>query len=207
MVKRKITNVLLMEMNNIEHATNLYVSLQTLQPLNCRTLFSVESKPPHINIYRPAVRSSRSVSILRQLTVLPPTSQRSSAILPDTPNIKNSARQKSKIYYSLTIAIQKITSCIVKNILHVPCLAVVLTPQTASDCMSGRRIVRTVRLKYIHAIDLFALCFSTPLRCICHPAITCDCLHMRCIFALYLSKSHSLAPVHLLSGIILPDSF
>ena len=68
-------------------------------------------------------------------------------------------------------------------------------------------IVRTVRLKYIHAIDLFALCFSTPLRCICHPAITCDCLHMRCIFALYLSKSHSLAPVHLLSGIILPDSF
>ena len=39
----------------------------------------------------------------------------------------------------------------------------------------------------------------------CH--ITCDCLHMRCIFALYLSKSHSLAPVHLLSGIILPDSF
>ena len=31
----------------------------------------------------------------------------------------------------------------------------------------------------------------------CH--ITCDCLPMRCIFARYLSKSDSLAPVHLLS--------
>ena len=101
------------------------------RPLNCRTLFSEESKPPYINIYRPAVRSSRSVSLFyASLQYSPLPSRDRPRSLLDTPNIKISARQTSKIYKYLTLAIQKITSCIVKKILHVPSLAVVFTPQT-----------------------------------------------------------------------------